>query len=96
MADNRLMSGLFGVVLSDNPAPVTVQYNLIQGRFQHGVLLTTGHTPARARLWNNTVQQTGRSTRSGNASAVFVASARSSSCATTSSPTRTPMRSARR
>ena len=69
------MSGLFGVVLSDNPAPVTVQYNLIQGRFQHGVLLTTGHTAARARLWNNTVQQTGRSTRSGNASAVFVASA---------------------
>jgi parallel beta helix pectate lyase-like protein len=75
VAGNRLLSGLFGVVLSDNPAVVTVQYNLIQGRFQHGVLLTTGHTPARARLWNNTVQQTGRSTRSGNASAVFVASA---------------------
>jgi hypothetical protein len=75
VANNRLRSGLFGVVLSDNPAPVTVQYNLIQGRFQHGVLLTTGHSPARARLWNNTVQQTGRSTRSGNASAVFVASA---------------------
>jgi Right handed beta helix region len=75
VAGNRLTSGLFGVVLSDNPAVVTVQYNLIQGRFQHGVLLTTGHTPARARLWNNTVQQTGRSTRSGNASAVFVASA---------------------
>jgi hypothetical protein len=75
VANNRLMSGLFGVVLSDNRAPVTVQYNLIQGRFQHGVLLTTGHTAARARLWNNTVQQTGRSTRSGNASAVFVASA---------------------
>ena len=75
MANNRLMSGLFGVVLSDNPAPVTVQYNLIQGRFQHAVLLTTGSTAARARLWNNTVQQTGRSTRSGNASAVFVASA---------------------
>ena len=54
---------------------MTVQYNLIQGRFQHGVLITTGHAPARARLWNNTVQQTGRSTRSGNASAVFVASA---------------------
>ena len=72
---NRLRSGLFGVVLSDNPAVVTVQYNLIQGRFQHGVLLTTGSTPARARLWNNTVQQTGRSTSSGNASAVFVASA---------------------
>ena len=75
VAANRLRSGLFGVVLSDNPAAVTVQYNLIQGRFQHGVLLTTGRTAARARLWNNTVQQTGRSTRSGNASAVFVGSA---------------------
>jgi hypothetical protein len=75
VADNRLRSGLFGIVLSDNPAVVTVQYNLIQGRFQHGVLLTTGATPARARLWNNTVQQTGRSTASGNAAAVFVASA---------------------
>jgi hypothetical protein len=72
---NRLRSGLFGLVLSDNPAPITVQYNLIQGRFQHGVLLTTGHTAARGRLWNNTVEQTGRSTSSGNASAVFVASA---------------------
>ena len=75
VAENRLSSGLFGVVLSDNPSPVTVQYNLIQGRFQHGVLLTTGKGPARARLWNNTVRQTGRSTASGNASAVFVASA---------------------
>jgi Right handed beta helix region len=75
VANNRLTSGLFGLVLSDNPALVTVQYNLIQGRFQHGVLLTTGHSAARARLWNNTVQQTGRSTRSGNASAVFVVSA---------------------
>lgn len=75
VADNRLGSSLFGVVLSDNPAFVTVQYNLIRGRFQHGVLLTTGTTAARARLWNNTVQQTGRSTASGNASAVFVASA---------------------
>jgi hypothetical protein len=72
---NRLGSGLFGVVLSDNTAPVTVEYNLIQGRFQHAVLLTTGSAAARARLWNNTIRQTGRSTRSGNASAVFVASA---------------------
>jgi hypothetical protein len=72
---NRLGSGLFGVVLSDNTAPVTVEYNLIQGRFQHAVLLTTGSSAARARLWNNTIRQTGRATRSGNASAVFVASA---------------------
>ncbi len=73
---NRLRSSLFGVVVSDNPKVVTVQYNLIQGRFQHGILVTTGrHSPARARFWNNTVEQTGRLTGSGNASAVFVVSA---------------------
>jgi hypothetical protein len=75
VAENRLMSSMFGLVVSDNPAFVTVQYNLIQGRFQHGVLITTGTTAARVRLWNNTVQQTGRSTSSGNASAVFIVSA---------------------
>lgn len=75
VADNRLTSSMFGLVLSDNPAFVTAQYNLIQGRFQHGILVTTGTTAARARLWNNTVQQTGRSTTSGNASAVFIVSA---------------------
>jgi hypothetical protein len=75
VADNRLGSSMFGLVISDNPAVVTFQYNLIQGAFQHGILVTTGNTPARARLWNNTVQQTGRSTASGNASAVFVVSA---------------------
>jgi hypothetical protein len=73
--DNRLTSSMFGLVLSDNPAFVTVEYNLVQGRFQHGILVTTGATGARAQLWNNTVQQTGRSTSSGNASAVFVVSA---------------------
>ena len=75
VADNRLTSSMFGLVLSDNPAPVTAEYNLVQGRFQHGILVTTGTTAARARLWNNTVEQTGRSTTSGNASAVFVVSA---------------------
>jgi hypothetical protein len=75
VADNRLTSSMFGLVISDNPAFVTAEYNLIQGRFQHGILITTGTTAARARLWNNTVQQTGRSTASGNASAVFVVSA---------------------
>ena len=75
VAENRLTSSMFGLVVSDNPAFVTVQYNLIQGRFQHGVLITTGTTAARVRLWNNTVQQTGRSTTSGNASAVFIVSA---------------------
>jgi hypothetical protein len=73
--DNRLLSSMFGLVVSDNSAFVTAQYNLIQGRFQHGILITTGTTAARVRLWNNTVQQTGRSTGSGNASAVFVVSA---------------------
>jgi Right handed beta helix region len=73
--DNRLTSSMFGLVLSDNPAFVTAEYNLIQGRFQHGILITTGTTAARVRLWNNTVQQTGRSTSSGNASAVFIVSA---------------------
>src|SRR6195952_2310429 len=73
---NRLRTSLFGVVVSDNPAVVTVQYNLIQGRFQHGILVTTGsHSSARARFWNNTVEQTGRLTGTGNASAVFVVSA---------------------
>ena len=75
VADNQLSSSMFGLVLSDNPAFVTAEYNLIQGRFQHGILVTTGTTAARARLWNNTVQQTGRLTASGNASAVFVVSA---------------------
>jgi hypothetical protein len=75
IADNRLTSSMFGLVFSDNPAFVTAEYNLIQGLFQHGILVTTGTTAARAQLWNNTVQQTGRSTASGNASAVFVVSA---------------------
>ena len=56
-------SGLFGVVLSDNPgARRRVQYNLIQGRFQHGVLLTTGHAGARAALEQHRAAD-GRSTR---------------------------------
>lgn len=75
VAENRLEASMFGLVISDNPAIVTFQYNLIQGAFQHGILVTTGSTAARARLWNNTVEQTGRSTASGNASAVFVVSA---------------------
>jgi hypothetical protein len=75
VADNYLGSSMFGLVISDNPALVTAEYNLIQGRFQHGILITTGTTAAQAQLWNNTVEQTGRSTASGNASAVFVVSA---------------------
>jgi hypothetical protein len=75
--DDVLGSSMFGVVLSDNAAATTVAYTLIQGTFQHGILVTTGATPARARIWNVTVQQTGRSTASGDASAIFVASAAS-------------------
>ncbi len=75
IAYNRLDSGHWGLVLSDNTAPVTVEYNRVQGSFQHGIFLTTGTTPARAILLNNTVRQTSRITTSGDASAVFVASA---------------------
>jgi hypothetical protein len=75
IAYNTLGSSVWGLVLSDNSTLVTVEYNLVQGRFQHGIFLTTGTTAARARLLNNTVEQTGRLTASGDASAVFVASA---------------------
>jgi Right handed beta helix region len=74
---NRLTNGRYGIVLSDNPLAVTVEHNVIDGRAQHLVFLTTGSTPAKARLWGNTIVQTGRSTISGDASAVFVNSAAS-------------------
>jgi nitrous oxidase accessory protein NosD len=75
IAYNYLDSGFWGLVFSDNTTLVTVEYNLVQGSFQHGIFLTTGATPARVRLLNNTVEQTGRWSASGDASAVFVASA---------------------
>jgi Right handed beta helix region len=75
IAYNTLESSMWGLVFSDNSTLVTVEYNLVQGRFQHGIFLTTGTTAARVRLLNNTVEQTGRLTASGDASAVFVASA---------------------
>jgi hypothetical protein len=74
---NHLANGRYGIVLSDNPAAVTVEHNLIEGRAQHLVFLTAGASAARARLWANTVVQTGRSTGSGDASAVFVNAAAS-------------------
>jgi Right handed beta helix region len=74
---NRMTNATFGLILSDNAAPVTVEHNVISGRAQHLVLLTTGSTPARGRLWANTVVQYGRSTSSGDASAVFVIAATS-------------------
>ena len=72
VARNRMTNGLYGLILSDNAVPVTVEHNVISGRAQHLVFLTAGPAPAQARLWENTVVQTGRSTTSGDASAVFV------------------------
>jgi hypothetical protein len=74
---NRMTNGRYGIVLSDNPTAATVEHNLIEGRAQHLVFLTAGTTAARARLWANTIIQTGRSTTSGDASTVFVNAATS-------------------
>ena len=74
---NRLEGGRLGIVFSDNPTPVLAYYNVISGRYQHAVFLTTGTTAARAKLWNNTIVVTGRSSDSGDASAIFVNSAAS-------------------
>lgn len=74
---NRLEGGRLGIVFSDNATPVLAYYNVISGRYQHAVFLTTGTTAAQAKLWNNTIVVTGRSSDSGDASAVFVNSAAS-------------------
>lgn len=66
---NRLVDGTHGLVLAANPAPVYVFENVITGRAQHLVFLTTG---ARARLYHDSIVQTGRNAASGEASAVFV------------------------
>jgi Right handed beta helix region len=72
---NRLEDSRLGLVLSDNDRPISAYYNLIVGKFQHAVFFTTGTEGARARLWDNTIVQTGRLTSVGDASAVFIASA---------------------
>jgi hypothetical protein len=72
---NRLTDGRFGLVLSDNPGPVLVRQNLIGGLAQHLVFLTSGTTPAQVSLLQNTIVQRGRSTSSGDASAVFILAA---------------------
>ena len=69
---NRLEGGRLGLVFSDNPAPVTAYYNLVFGEYQHAVFLTAGTTPARARIWNNTLAVTARAGATGDAAAVFV------------------------
>lgn len=73
---NRLLGdSLFGLVLSDNPAPVSVVANVVAGRFEHAVLVTSGSTRGQARLWQNTIVQQGRFGSSGNAAALFVITA---------------------
>ncbi|MEA2320412.1 MAG: hypothetical protein QOD81_262 [Solirubrobacteraceae bacterium] len=72
---NRLTDGRYGLVLSDNPGRVLVRQNLIGGRAQHLVFLTSGATAARGALLQNTIVQSGRSTSSGDASALFVLAA---------------------
>ncbi len=69
---NWLSDSRLGLVFSDNSSPVSAYYNVIAGRFQHAVFLTTDQSSAQARLWNNTIVQTGRLTTSGDASAIFV------------------------
>ncbi len=69
---NRLDGGRLGLVFSDNATPVVAYYNLVFGRYQHAVLLTGGRSAARAKLWNNTIVVTGRSSDKGDASAIFV------------------------
>jgi hypothetical protein len=78
--DNRLTDGMYGLVLAANPTPVDVTGNTLAGRAQHLVFVTTG---ARGRLAGNTVHQAGRSTTSGEASAIFVKEAASLAVATT-------------
>jgi hypothetical protein len=72
---NRLGDSRLGLVFSDNTRPVSAYYNVIVGKFQHAVFFTSGASAAKARLWDNTIVQTGRLTSSGDASAVFINSA---------------------
>jgi hypothetical protein len=72
---NRLADSRLGLIFSDNGTPVSAYENVIAGRFQHAVFFTSDKSAAQARLWNNTIVQTGRLTTSGDASAVFVNSA---------------------
>jgi parallel beta helix pectate lyase-like protein len=75
IAGNRIVDGRWGLVLSDNPDRVAVVQNVIGGTAQHLVFLTSGTTPARALLWQNTIAQRGRSTTTGDASAIFAVAA---------------------
>jgi hypothetical protein len=72
LRDNRITDGRWGLVLSDNPGRVAVRQNVIDGIAQHLVFLTSGTTAARGLFEHNTIVQRGRSTASGDASALFV------------------------
>ena len=72
---NRSIDGRWGIVLADNPRPVVVRQNVVGGVAQHLVFLTAGTAPARAVLEQNTIVQRGRSTGTGDASALFVVAA---------------------
>lgn len=74
---NRLRGGRLGMVFSDNAAPVVAYYNVIAGAYQHGVLITTDASPARATLWNNTIVVTARPSTANDGSAIFVKAAAS-------------------
>jgi Right handed beta helix region len=69
---NRLGDSRLGLVFSENSQLVSAYDNLIVGRFQHAVMFTTGAVSARARLWANTIVQTGRPSSHDDASTVFV------------------------
>ena len=87
---------MFGLVVSDNPAFVTVEYNLIQGRFQHGILVTTGTRPRACASGTTPCSRRGARPRAATRRRSSSSARRSSTRATTSSPTRTPTCSARR
>jgi hypothetical protein len=72
---NRSTDGRWGIVLSDNPAPVAVTQNVISGAAQHLVFLTAGTTAARALITQSSIVQRGRATTTGDASAIFVVAA---------------------
>ena len=88
---------MFGLVISDNPAFVTVEYNLVQGRFQHGILVTTGTTRrARAALEQHRPADRALDRERQRVGGLRRQRGATRGCATTSSRTRTPTCSARR
>ena len=97
VADNRLTSSMFGLVISDNPAVVTCRVQPRPGplpardpdhdRHDRARVRSSGTTPCSRRVARPRAAMPRRSSSSAR---------RSSRCATTSSRTRTPICSARR